>query len=246
MSQTVRVSDRIQLHGAAKYQKNFEGDLNPNRLMVEYNFTELALDNTNKYTPYLDDTSTVALGANGVLLTTAATDTKTATQSQGGIWWYPNTIAPAVELKFKIDVITNVAIFAGFSDAVSEASGLLPHGIVTATQTATATDSAGFLLDTRQTLAYFNVVNSLAAGSAKAFTQLGSTRVPVAATWIVLRVELDASGNAVYYWNGTPVGYKASAVTVGTPLIPFFGIRNNSGTAHVATLRYVRAWGNAP
>src|SRR3990167_5478365 len=124
MSQTVRVSDRIQLHGAAKYQKNFEGDLNPNRLMVEYNFTELALDNTNKYTPYLDTTSTVALGANGLLLTTAATDTKTATQSQGGIWWYPNTMAPAVELKFKIDVITNVAIFAGFSDAVSEASGL--------------------------------------------------------------------------------------------------------------------------
>ena len=210
--------------------------------MVEYNFTELALDNTNKYTPYLDTTSTVALGANGLVLTTAATDTKTATQSQGGVYWYPNTMVPAVEFKFKIDVITNAAIFAGLSDAVSEATSLLPFGLVTATLTDTATDGAGFLFDTRQTLDYFNIVNTKAG--TEAFTQLASTYVPVADTWLTLRVEIDTSGNALYYWNGSPVGYKANAVTAGTPLVPFFGIRNNSATAHIATLRCVRAWGN--
>ena len=239
MSQTVRVNDRIQLQGAAKYQKNFEGDFNPNRLMAEYNFTELALDNTNKYTPYLDTTSTVALGSGGVLLTTLAPNTKTCTQSQGGIWWYPAKNC-VMEMKFQIDVITNVAIYAGFSDAVSEASSLLPFGLVTATLTDTATDAAGFLFDTRQTLAYFNVVNT--KNGTDAFTQLASTRVPVAATDLTLRVAIDTSGNARFYWNGTEVHYKASAVTTTVPLVPFFGIRNNNASAHVATLRYVRLW----
>src|SRR3972149_3456447 len=111
MSQDVRVDDKISFRGAAANRRNVKGNLDPERIMVEYNFTELALDNTNKYTPYLDTTSTVALGSGGVLLTTAATDTKTVTQTQGGIWWYPAK-NPVVEMKFRIDVITNVAIFA--------------------------------------------------------------------------------------------------------------------------------------
>ena len=239
MGQQVKVYRDLQFLGNASRNPNISGNPNPDKVCVSYEFTELALDNTNKYTPYLDTTSTVALGSGGVLLTTAATDTKTCTQTQGGIWWYPakNCI---VEMKFRIDVITNVAIYAGFSDAVSEASSLLPFGLVTATLTDTCTDGAGFLLDTRQTLAYFDVVNT--KNSAGAFTQLASTRVPVAATDLTLRVAIDTSGNARYYWNGEEVGYKASAVTSTTPLIPFFGIRNNNASAHVATLRYVRLW----
>lgn len=244
MSQQVKVYRSLDFVGDADQELNVGGNFNPKRLMAEYNYSQLALDNTNKYTPYVDTTSTVALGASGLVLTTAATDAKTCTQSQGGIWWYPS-MNPVVEMKFKIDVITTVAIYAGFSDAVSEATGKLPHAIVAATQTATATDSAGFLFDTLQTLAYFNIVNSKAAGAAKAFTQLASGYVPVAATSLTLRVAIDSDGNARYYFNGVQVGYKATAVTSTTPLIPFFGIRNNAAAAHVATLRYVRVWGDA-
>lgn len=240
MSQ-LKVFRELGFYGDGNNGQNIKGNPNPEKIFQEYNFTELALNNTNKYTPFLDTTSTVALGSGGVLITTAATDAKVGSQTQGGIWWYPAK-NPVVEMRFKVDVVTNVAIYCGFSDAVSELTGLLPHGIVDATQTATATDSAGFLFDTRQTLDYFNIVNSLAAGSAKAFTQLDSTRVPVAATNLTLRVAIDSSGNARYYWNGTEVGYKATAVTTTTPLIPYFGIRNNTATAHVATLRYVRLW----
>jgi hypothetical protein len=243
MSQDIRVDRKIEMRGKAAHGTNLTGMLNPNKIFREYNFTELAEDTTNWYTEYLDTTSTIALGAGGLILTTAATDTKTCTHSEGGIWWYP-TSNIAVEHRFKLDVVTTVAIFAGFSDAVSEASGLLPHAISTATQTATATDSAGFLFDTLQTLDYFNVVSSK-AGPTKAFTQLASTYVPVAATNLTLRTEIDSSGNASYFWNGVQVGYKALAVTAATPLIPFFGIRNNSAAAHVATLRYVRVWADA-
>jgi hypothetical protein len=247
MSQDVKVQRELEFNGSANNSRNIAGNPNPKRIFREYNFTELALDNTNLYTPYLDTTSTVALGSGGVLLTTAATDTKTCTQTQGGIWWYPAK-NPTVEFKFQLDVITTVAIFAGFSDAVSEASGLLPHGIATATHTATASDSAGFLYDTRQTAAYFNVVSSKAAGAAKAFTQLASTYIPVAATDLTLRVSLKTTSGvtaASYFWNGVQVGYKNTACTYTTPLLPFFGIRNNDAVAHVATLRYVRAWQDA-
>jgi len=244
MSEQVRVSRNLIFDGVANNDRNVEGNLNPDKVMVEYNYTELALDDTNKYTPYLDTDSVVALAADGITLTTLATDTRVCSQTQGGIWWYPAR-NPVVEMKFKVDVITTLAIYAGFSDAVSEATTKLPHGITTATQTATATDSAGFLFDTNQTLSYFNVVNSLAAGAAKSFTQLASTYVPIADTWITVRTAIDSSGNARYYWNGVQVGYKATAVTSTTPLIPYFGIKNNTATAHVATLRYVRAWQDA-
>lgn len=242
MSATQLIDRDIEFRKKALNWLNVKGPLNPNRVFREYNFTELALDNTNLYTPYLDTTSTVALGSGGVLLTTAATDTKTATQTQGGIYWYPSR-NPIVEMKFRIDVITNVAIFAGFSDAVSEATSLLPFGLVTATLTDTATDAAGFLLDTRQTLSYFNIVNT--KNNTEAFTQLGSSYVPVAATDITLRTAIDSDGNAHFFWNGEEVGYKTNAVTSTVPLIPFFGIRNNSAAAHVATLRYVRLWMDA-
>lgn len=241
MGQDVRVSRRLSFIGDAAQESNIRGNIAPEKIFVSYDYRELALDDTNKYTPYLDTTSAIALASGGITLTTAATDTKVCSQTQGGIWWYPAK-NPVVEMTFQIDVITNVAIFAGFSDAVSEASSLLPHAIATATQTATATDSAGLLFDTLQSLSYFNIVNSLAAGSAKAFTQLASTFVPVAAKDITIRVSIDSLGNISYTWNGRPCGYKATGVTTTTPLIPYFGIRNNSGTAHIATLKRVRLW----
>ena len=241
MSQDIRVQRRLTFSQDADQEPNTFGDFGPDRVSANYEYTELALDDTNKYTPFIDTTSAVALASGGITLTTAATDTKTCTQTQGGIWWYPNQAA-AVEMKFRIDVITTVAIFAGFSDAVSEASGLLPFSITTATLTDTCTNGVGFLFDTNQTLSYFNVVNTNAG--TEAFTQLASTRVPVAATDITIKVSLDTSGNARFYWNGTQVAYKASAVAAATPLVPFFGIRNNSAAAHVATLRRVRAWQN--
>ena len=244
MSHNVYVDDTLVFGAEAKTKTNVLGEVNPEKLFKEYNFTELVMNSTNDYTRELDTDSTIAVGSGGCLFTTLATDTRVANLGLGAVRWYPSQ-SPVVEMKFKIDVITNVAIYAGFNDAATEASTYLPHGITDATQTATATDSAGFLFDTLQTLDYWNIVNSLAAGAAKAFTQLASTYVPVAATHQTIRVAIDTSGNAWYYYNGVQVGYKATAVTSTTPLVPFFGIRNNAGAAHVATLRVVRVWGNA-
>jgi len=242
MSQQVRVGRDIVFTGDANYESNIKGFMAPEKKYANYEYTELALDDTNKYTPYLDGTSAIALADGGITLTTAATDTKVCSQSQGGIWWYPAR-NPMVEMKFQIDVITTVAIYAGFSDAVSEASSFLPFAITTATLADKCTNGVGFLFDTLQSLPYFNIVNTNAG--TEAFTQLSSAHVPVANTDITVRVAIDSSGNAEYFWNGVGVGYKALATATTTPLVPYFGIRNNGDAAHVATLRHVRVWCDA-
>jgi len=239
MSQQIKVERNIVIAGAANQTNNVEGNLNPDRKGVFYEYTELALDDTNKYTPYLDTTSTIALASGGITLTTAATDTKTCSQSQGGIWWYCAK-NPVVEMRFQLDVVTNVAINAGFTDAVSEASGVLPFLISGTTISDTATNGVMFCFDTNQTTKYWYIVNTKAG--TQGGTILASTYAPAAATDVTLRVALDSSGNAYYFYNGIQVGYKASATTAATPLIPYFGIRNNSAAAHVATLKSVRLW----
>ena len=241
MSQQVIVNRKIKFQGDGDQEPNVEGNWNPKKITARWDMTELVLDATNKYTLEVDTDSTIAVGAGGALFTTAATDTRVAMMGAGGIFWYPAK-NPVVEFRFQIDVITTVGIYAGFSDAGGEGTAKLPHSISGSTQTATASDSAGFLFDTNQTLKYFNIVSSLASGATKAFTQLASTRVPVAATNLTLRVSIDTAGNARYYWNGIQVGSKLLAVTTTTPLIPVFGIKNNTATAHIATLRYIRAW----
>lgn len=239
MSQQVKISRSLDFIGDANEFRNVKGDFNPERIMVEYNFTELALDTTNKYTVYLDTTSTVASGSGGALLTTATTDTKTCSLSCGGIWWYPakNIV---MEAKFSIDVVTTVAINVGFNDATAEGTGALPFLITGTTVADTATDGAMFCFDTNQTTDYWYIVNT--KNGTQGGTILASTYAPAAATAVTLRVAIDSSGNARYYYNGIAVGYKALAVTSTTPLIPYIGIRNNTATAHVLTARYVRVW----
>jgi len=241
MSQQVKVEQNLEFQGAASRKSNVKGYMATDKVMRVWDFHELVLDGTNQYTMYLDTTSTVAVGKGGALLTTAATDTKTASISMGGLFWY---IAknPVCEFTFQLDVVTVVAINAGFNDAVSEGSHLLPGLITTATLTDTATDGAWFIFDTNQTLNYWDVANT--NNGTQAFTQLTSGYVPVAATDVTLRVALDSSGNANYFYNGLQVGRKLLAVaTTGTiGFVPYFGIKNAAGTAHVATLKRGRAW----
>lgn len=235
--QEVKVSDKFEVSGTSL---TFKGDNNPHRIFREWNFKELALDETNQYTKFIDSTSAVALANGGITLTTAATNTKTCSYSFGGLY-VRCAKKPTVEFKFQIDDIANVAINAVLSDAVSEASGLLPFTISGTTITDTATDAVGFCFDTEQTTDRYYIINT--NNGTDAGTLLAALYAPFsAATDIRLRVRLDASGNAWYYFNGVFVGYKASAVRTTVSYVPYFGIRNNNASAHVATLRYVRLW----
>ena len=236
-NQQYRASEFFEVTGTGL---TFKGDNNPHRIFREWNFKELALDETNQYTKYVDGTSAVALADGGITLTTAATNAKTCSYAFGGI--HVRTAKnPAVEFKFQIDDIANVAINAVLNDEVDENSGLLPFTISGTTITDNATDGAGLVFDTEQTTDRYYIVNT--NNGTQAGTLLSALRAPfAAATDIRVRVKVDSSGNAWYYFNGIFVGYKASALRTTIAYVPYFGIRNNNASAHVATLRYVRLW----
>ncbi len=239
MGQEVKVDRKLIIRGDAAQEPNVQGDLDLERRYRAYDFMELDIDVTNIYTINEDTTSTVDIGAGGCVLTTAGTDNKVASIACGGIFAYcaKNVM---VEFTFQLNAVTNVAINAGFSDATSEGAGKLPMAIAGSTLTDNCTDGAMFVFDTDQTLDYWNIANT--KNGTQGFTQLASTYVPVNATDVTLRVSLDSTGKAYYYYNGVQVGVKAAAVTAATPLVPFFGIKNMSGSAHVATLKSVRLW----
>lgn len=239
MSQQVAVDRNIVFKGNANNTNNVEGNFNPDRKFVFYDFTELALDETNKYTKVADTGCSVALGSGGLILTTDTTDADVATYAMGGIWWYPAK-NPKVEMRFQLDVVTTVAINCGFTDAASEASQTLPYSISGTTLTDATSNGAMFVFDTAQTTDYWYCVNNR-AGTAAA-TILGSAYAPVAATDVTLGISIDTLGNAKYFYNGVQVHYKALATGATTPLVPYFGIKNMTGTAHVATLKYCRLW----
>ncbi|KKT30590.1 MAG: hypothetical protein UW18_C0014G0005 [Microgenomates group bacterium GW2011_GWF1_44_10] len=241
--QQVRVGKEIEFVGDAATRQNMTGYWNPNKIMREWNFKELTLDETNQYTVYIDTTSAVALGNSGLTLTTAATDTKTCSYAFGGI----KVLAannPVVEFCFQLDVITTVAINAVLTDAVTEASGVLPFLISGTTVADTATNGVGFCRDTEQTTDRWYMVNTKAGAQAGTIVAAGLDPF-AAATNIRLRIELLSTEVAKFYVNGVHVGSKSASTTAATPLVPYVGIRNNSAAAHVMTLRYVRLWEDA-
>jgi hypothetical protein len=238
MSQQITIERDLQFKGVANQTNNVIGNFNMDKRLTEWNFMEKALDTTNQYTQNLDTTSTIANGSAGCVFTTAATDNKVATMSFGGVLVLCAS-NPIVEMRFQVNDITNLAIFAGLSDANTEAAATMPFSLALATLTDNCNNGVGFLYDTDQTH-YWNIVNTKAG--TQAFTQLGPNFAPVNATDVVLRTALDTTGKAYFFYNGIQVGIKANAVTAATALIPFFGIKNMSGSSHVAILKYVRLW----
>ena len=238
--QSLQIDRQLTFSGDGNNGANIVGNPSNSKILTEWNFKELALNETNNYTVFIDTTSAVALANGGITLTTAATDTKTCSYAFGGIHALCAN-NPVVEVKLKLDVITTVAINVGFTDATTEATALLPFLISGTTITDTASNGAMFCFDTEQTTDRFYIVNTKAG--VQGGTLLSAVQAPFsAATNITLRVALDTSGNATYYYNGAVVGRKVNATTAATPLVPYVGIRNNTATAHVATVRYVRVW----
>lgn len=236
----VRVNNSLDFVGGAANAPNMTGAMSGDKIYMEYNFTEKVMDATNRYTAYIDTDSAVALGAAGLTLTTLATDTRTCSMACGTTGFYAGR-SPIVEMKFKVNVITTIAINAGFSDATSEGTTVLPFLITGTTITDTATDAAAFVFDTNQTADTFVLAQT------KNGIQTGNwiANVPVVDTYQTVRVAIDSAGGARYYFNGIEMGYIPLAVTTTVGLVPYFGIKNLSAAVHIATLRYVRVWQDA-
>lgn len=177
----------------------------------------------------------VNIQANGVtrLTTTATAGTIAAdgVQLQGSLQWKASSKSLLFETRLKIDVITNQYIWAGFTDQIAALQAPATLSVVTFTRN--ATNLAGFLIDTAATTVTWRGVGKTAAGSVDSGTAI------VAATYVTLRVQLDALGNATYFINKRRIGTLTGVVTAGTLLAPAIVVVPRTASAKNLDVDYV-------
>lgn len=161
----------------------------------------------------------LAGGIGGVLrLTTGdagtglAADTEQITQNQ--LMWQASNGSLNFQIRVKLSAITTCWAFFGLTDTVA-ASLEAPFTLSGTTFTSNASDAVGFLFDTGATTDTWRCVGVKADTDG---TAVDTTYAPVADTYETFRIEVDTSGNATYFRNGTVCGYIANAITAATDL----------------------------
>ncbi|MBU2060177.1 MAG: hypothetical protein KKB38_20900 [Gammaproteobacteria bacterium] len=197
---------------------------------------------------YVGAGCTVAIVAalNGtVALTTVAGDNLFAQLSHGLNF---NALrACGIEARLSMDVITLATIEMGFNDALTEANGRAFDDYqlgVGAIPVPVAADAAILGFDPTDSPLHtgFTAVNAIAGVSPLA---IDTGVVPVGGTFYVLRVQLDALGNAYYSVNGNLLATHLLAITPADPLTPWLAISNKAGAiARILTVDYVKFWQN--
>lgn len=170
-------------------------------------------------------------GAHSANATTITLDQLNFKANQGGM---------AVEARLKVDLITSVALFLGFTDVISTTVEMPIYKASGADDIdSDAADACGICFDTQGTTdQWFH--GGVKAGVDTAATHSGTA--PSADTHVTLRVEVSAAGAVVGYVNDTAIGSAvANAVTITTSLTPCIVICNRTTSQRIATIDYFYA-----
>jgi hypothetical protein len=143
------------------------------------------------------------------------------------------------ECRVSSSVLTGCNMTFGLSDTLAEAN---EHGLYVASAGTvsdgglTLTNAAAFVFDSDATASTnFLVVSENAGTISNAAAEEDSGVTPVANTYNVLRIEIDASGDARFYIDGVLVKTEATAVATTALLIPFISV-DEAGTSAANTL----------
>lgn len=145
--------------------------------------------------------------------------------------------AITLECRVSISAITAVRFFFGLTDQNAALEIPIESAASADTITTNASDAVGFMFDTAMStdniwlVGVNNNVDETAQNSGAAF---------VAATVRVLRIEIDASGNATFYMNGVAVGsVMTTALATGVTLYPTFALSSLGTASRTATVTYL-------
>lgn len=187
---------------------------------------------------------TVTAGNGGTVVgkvgDTTASMAVSGVQLDAGLNWKPNMGDLVFEAKVKTGIITNIAIFIGFTDQVAALEMPINSAASADTITTNATDGIGFMFDTAMTTDTWWLVG--VANNVDATAQ-NSAAVPVADTYQTFRIEVSTAGVATFYINGTQVGTAmtaaATATVALTPVIAAFNRTTANGATTIVTADYV-------
>jgi len=188
--------------------------------------------------------TTVAASLNGAVTLKSASDDGAITANASsltmiGLDYKANQGGLVFETRLKLDAITDVYLFVGFTDTISttlEEAIMLVAGDIDST----ATDACGILFDTDGTTSdlwcHGGVKNGTDTVPAYATT---APTAPVADTYVILRVEVSAAGAVQGFINGVAIGDAvADAVTTTVALTPAIVIANRGTAQRIATIDY--------
>lgn len=189
------------------------------------------------------DASILAGGIGGVLrMTTGDAGTGLAADTEqltGALQWQAANGGLVFQARLKLSAITTCWVFVGFTDVATGLEAPVISAGSGDTFTTTATDCVGFIFDTRMTNDTWWLVG---AANGVVPTPQNTGIAPVAATNVVLRIELSAAGNAVFFINGNQVGTTMTlAVTPSVALCPIVSVSKTSVAASMTLdLDYVQ------
>lgn len=129
--------------------------------------------------------------------------------------WEPDAGGMRFATRLKLSAITNIVVFAGFTNQKAALQMPATLGAGNA-MTVVANDFVGFLFDTSSDS------DTIYMAGAKAGTGqlLDSKLAYVAATDMSMTVEIDVNGNAQFYMGGKLVGSIAGLTTKTVPMTP--------------------------
>jgi hypothetical protein len=142
-----------------------------------------------------------------------------------------------IEAMVKLSAITNVYGYFGVTDQKVSLEAPIESAGSADTIITTATDAVGFMFDTRMAtdniwlVGVNNNVDETAQDSGLAF---------IANTYDVLRIEIAANGDAVFYINGVAVGSPmTTACRTSVPLYPTLCVSETALASRTETVDYL-------
>jgi hypothetical protein len=204
---------------------SFFDDFNGDALDARWNVVE----GTDSAT---SDAAILAGGIGGVLrFTTGDAGTGLAAdmiQMTQALQWQASNGGLFIEARFKLSAITTCYAYFGFTDLVT-LEAPIESAASADTITTNASDAVGFFFDTRMTTDNWWLAGVKANTDA---THQDTGYAPVADTYAKFRIEIDSSGDAVFFYNGVQVGTKMTgALTAATDLTPTIAVSKTSVAA---------------
>ncbi|BBK37688.1 hypothetical protein STAQ_27660 [Allostella sp. ATCC 35155] len=151
----------------------------------------------------------------------------------------PSAGAIVVEARLKASAVTEIALFVGLTDQKAALEAPIESAASADTLTSNATDAVGWMFDTdmaTDNLWLVGVNNDVDETAQNAGVALAGD------TYVTLRVEVEADGDARFYRNGVQVGTAmATALATGATLYPTIVAAARDTASRTITVDYLYA-----
>lgn len=206
-------------------------------------FLGKALDTTNDWTVAGVNSGTaainVAIGGHVRITTGAADDDDVDFASD---LEFEAQKACCLEVRIANNDVDMVAFNVGFSDATGEAADTIAMMLSGTTLASEASDFVGFLWDPDATT---DTIRCVAVKNDVDQTVIDTSKVLTDGLFTVLRVDVDALGNADFYVDGIHKGTLLRCITVTDDLCIYIGVINHGeAAANTVDVDYIKAWQN--